>query len=348
MGAYQDRLESPEWFRLRNEVDARCGGICERCHQRRFENLHHLHYRTVGHESLDDVQGLCRTCHETVHGLREDDMNTILKTEQVKVGKVTMDAVWFEGRPYAHLQQLILSLGLDLKRQIDRIRSTPTISKSLRQIESQHGNVTGEHWFIPATKIPFVLASLETLELGPALKPVIEELQEIAADVLYEHFMGNTHATMLAAHAPVGHIDATNALGPMQKAIEMLANTTAMLANHATVQLPQLISNVETTLNGKLEVVATQQSVLSDQYRQLQAQVNQESGWYCIRAYMKVRGLDIRHDRWSSIGSRCTRLCEERGVTPGKVTDERFGYVGSYPEHVIDEAIVQLEWEGKL
>lgn len=32
-------------------------------------NLHHLHYRNIGHEKLEDLQALCRHCHLKVHGL---------------------------------------------------------------------------------------------------------------------------------------------------------------------------------------------------------------------------------------------------------------------------------------
>lgn len=31
-------------------------------------NIHHLHYRTVGKESLEDLQVVCRSCHGVEHG----------------------------------------------------------------------------------------------------------------------------------------------------------------------------------------------------------------------------------------------------------------------------------------
>jgi hypothetical protein len=34
---------------------------------------HHLHYRTLYRESLDDLIGLCGPCHAYVHGRRATD-----------------------------------------------------------------------------------------------------------------------------------------------------------------------------------------------------------------------------------------------------------------------------------
>lgn len=48
----------------------RSGSLCELCrqkfHQFQLES-HHLHYRTIGHESQWDLLILCRTCHRNQH-----------------------------------------------------------------------------------------------------------------------------------------------------------------------------------------------------------------------------------------------------------------------------------------
>ena len=63
----------PKWAALRAAVRKRCSNVCERCHQRPMAHTHHLHYRTLYHESLDDLMGLCDPCHAYVHGLRATD-----------------------------------------------------------------------------------------------------------------------------------------------------------------------------------------------------------------------------------------------------------------------------------
>lgn len=64
---YHAYIASPEWFRLRNRKVKSVGFRCEWCRQVKNLNVHHLHYRTLGHEDLDDLQVLCRQCHKHHH-----------------------------------------------------------------------------------------------------------------------------------------------------------------------------------------------------------------------------------------------------------------------------------------
>lgn len=67
--AYHIHLSSPAWKATRQQILARCGGVCERCAERKVQNIHHITYRNLGHEPLTDLSGLCRPCHREVHGL---------------------------------------------------------------------------------------------------------------------------------------------------------------------------------------------------------------------------------------------------------------------------------------
>jgi 5-methylcytosine-specific restriction endonuclease McrA len=51
----------------RKSVMARAWGKCERCGEKADLDLHHLHYRTVGEETTDDLMALCRPCHNEAH-----------------------------------------------------------------------------------------------------------------------------------------------------------------------------------------------------------------------------------------------------------------------------------------
>jgi 5-methylcytosine-specific restriction endonuclease McrA len=61
---YQERIGSSKWKELRLKVIERRGGCCQRCgSESRDLELHHLHYRSLGSEALEDVELLCQSCH---------------------------------------------------------------------------------------------------------------------------------------------------------------------------------------------------------------------------------------------------------------------------------------------
>ena len=75
---YQRVIRSARWKSLRLLAIAASGGTCTRCHRPgrkprsgqyvgRVLQLHHLHYDTLGRESLDDVRLLCADCHRAEH-----------------------------------------------------------------------------------------------------------------------------------------------------------------------------------------------------------------------------------------------------------------------------------------
>ncbi len=75
---YQEYIASPEWRRFREGYWQRHPrGCCERCgrdnssHVTRFGvrlHLHHRTYKTLGQETDDDVEAVCKPCHDKEHG----------------------------------------------------------------------------------------------------------------------------------------------------------------------------------------------------------------------------------------------------------------------------------------
>lgn len=67
---YDVYLRSQRWREFRTAMLELADGTCERCGASEHENrllvldVHHLHYQTLGCEVPDDVQVLCRPCHE--------------------------------------------------------------------------------------------------------------------------------------------------------------------------------------------------------------------------------------------------------------------------------------------
>ncbi len=59
-------LESPRWARIRQKVIIRDLGRCQTCGAA-GRDVHHIHYRTLGSETGDELILLCRLCHKTEH-----------------------------------------------------------------------------------------------------------------------------------------------------------------------------------------------------------------------------------------------------------------------------------------
>jgi hypothetical protein len=64
---YLEYIAGAKWKRLRDAKIKAVGGVCERCGISKFSTtleVHHLHYKTFKRERLEDLQVLCRKCHE--------------------------------------------------------------------------------------------------------------------------------------------------------------------------------------------------------------------------------------------------------------------------------------------
>jgi hypothetical protein len=70
---YHKYLASREWGLKKRAIKERSGGICERCHNAPMENVHHLTYKRLYNEPLEDLQGLCRACHVFESGVTDSD-----------------------------------------------------------------------------------------------------------------------------------------------------------------------------------------------------------------------------------------------------------------------------------
>lgn len=60
---YKKYIVSAEWKRFRLRKLASVNYKCERKCGRTAREVHHKHYNTLGHESFEDVEALCRQCH---------------------------------------------------------------------------------------------------------------------------------------------------------------------------------------------------------------------------------------------------------------------------------------------
>lgn len=65
---YEEYLATPEWQARAAEVKLLRGNRCEKCGSRENLHAHHLTYEHRGHESMSDLQVLCKDCHAREHG----------------------------------------------------------------------------------------------------------------------------------------------------------------------------------------------------------------------------------------------------------------------------------------
>ena len=66
MLGYQKYMRSKEWKAKRQKKLEACDHKCEcegGCY-RKATQIHHLHYDTLGKESMEDLQALCPKCHK--------------------------------------------------------------------------------------------------------------------------------------------------------------------------------------------------------------------------------------------------------------------------------------------
>lgn len=113
---YQAYLCSREWAELKTAVHERAGGICERCAQFPIDAVHHLTYARKYAETLDDLAGWCKHCHNFTHDKHWFDPNDHRRiiAYMIRCSKEQRDACPFEAFdcPDSLCQQLTAVLSL--------------------------------------------------------------------------------------------------------------------------------------------------------------------------------------------------------------------------------------------
>ena len=63
----QEYLKSIHWKQLRRIVLMRDNNTCKQCGCTKSLNVHHITYKRLGDESIDDLVTVCRNCHQAIH-----------------------------------------------------------------------------------------------------------------------------------------------------------------------------------------------------------------------------------------------------------------------------------------
>jgi hypothetical protein len=70
---YGRYLASREWALKKRDLRERSNAMCERCGRGPYQETHHLTYERIGHERLEDLQALCRRCHQFLSAVTDID-----------------------------------------------------------------------------------------------------------------------------------------------------------------------------------------------------------------------------------------------------------------------------------
>lgn len=95
------------------------------------------------------------------------------------------------------------------------------------------------------------------------------------------------------------------------------------------------------------EFLLQQAQILLEQERklcQVQQQVNvieakltTRPEYFSVAGYAALHKIDCGRQLASSLGRKATKICKQRNIPMDNITDPRFGYVKTYPAHVLNE-----------
>jgi len=88
-------LQSPLWKQIRKKALDKYGEVCFKCKERGTD-VHHLTYeRAGGNELIEDLQVLCRGCHEAIHAVERANQKQLqIQRAQKRRKGVTINALF--------------------------------------------------------------------------------------------------------------------------------------------------------------------------------------------------------------------------------------------------------------
>ncbi len=84
---YKKYLKSEKWFLKREALFVDRGKKCERCGSKENIQVHHIHYRNIYFENLEDLMVVCKSCHRKIHGIVDKEKKPIHKRNKKKKKK---------------------------------------------------------------------------------------------------------------------------------------------------------------------------------------------------------------------------------------------------------------------
>ena len=116
-----------------------------------------------------------------------------------------------------------------------------------------------------------------------------------------------------------------------------LAQQRQLSPSELILQLAQM--NVES--ERKMKELEQKQNSLESKVQEIEMRTSTEIKESTVVGYAIRLGLDVSRPKASQLGRAASTICSKRGLEMGKVNDPRFGYVKTYPDHVLKEVFVK-------
>lgn len=72
--SYKKYLKSKHWKKVRKQYYKDHKRECIVCNKKSRLNLHHLHYKTLGKESGEELIAICHRCHLVLHSALDSEI----------------------------------------------------------------------------------------------------------------------------------------------------------------------------------------------------------------------------------------------------------------------------------
>lgn len=76
---------------------------------------------------------------------------------------------------------------------------------------------------------------------------------------------------------------------------------------------------------------------VQQQVNNIEAKLTTRPEYFSVAGYAALHKIDCGRQLASSLGRKATKICKERNIPTDNITDPRFGYVKTYPAHVLNE-----------
>jgi hypothetical protein len=235
------------------------------------------------------------------------------------------EILWFEadGRKHIVCRRICEALGIGWAGQATKLtQSIEFRSHIRRQIISTPGG-RQEMIGIDFEWYPQWINSISVEKVSPDRREKLLLFKRESSQALHQYWQGSGIA--------INPRLATSELHPDVQA--MLQISQALLA---TVQA--MFAGTQQTLTAMKQDIAS----LAQQQQLMLPQGNISTQYISILGYSRKQGRTIPLNVANVLGSRAARICRHEGIVIGRVPDERWGEVNTYPEEIVADVWRQL------
>lgn len=202
------------------------------------------------------------------------------------------------------LKPIIDRLGLDYWAQIQKLRNRSWAALASRQVQVPGQAQRREMLTCSVQTFAMMLATVDENKVSADIKPKLVMYQAECAKAIEDYWTKG------------------KAVNP---------------------RVPRQSSGAEVVLRMAQELYDQAQRIdrVEGEVTELGARVDgieQRTGWFVALAYAKINGLPDDTASLQRFGKEAARIARREGIAPKRATNERYGFVNSYPQEIWREA----------